>query len=171
MSSRTARTLISVGVLLVAGFAFADDAEDKRVQSDIKSVSQAMFAGDVDTLLRYTHPKIIELMGGEAQARETLETGALRQMKVMTLEAVEFPAAPTFFGSEKNDFVFVPNRLRFSGGDRRVEIESFHLGVRSKGSTDWTYVDGANLNSSTAPSLFPDFPSDAEFPPVRMRDL
>ena len=138
-----------------------------RVQSDIRQMMTASYASDPEAVLRYTHPAIVESMGGTARARE--EVGkALDKMKQigLSVESFDFPAEPRFVRGNKRLFAVVPTKIVVRAGAQRAEVESFQVGIREDGGDAWTYVEGAKFAGGIRAKLFPDFPADYEFPPV-----
>ena len=82
--------------LAVGALAVSPESQDPTVvQRDVRRANDALYSGDIDTLLRYTHPRIIELMGGKDRARETLKE-SLKIVSEMRVEKLSFPDAPRF---------------------------------------------------------------------------
>jgi hypothetical protein len=153
--------------------AFADPAsEAARVQDDVRALANAAYEGDVDTTLRYTHPAILEGMGGEAQVRSALEQNARavaeRGMKLATLT---FPEPPKFIDGTECRFAIVPTLSVIQAGEQRIESLNFQLGVLEKGVSAWTYVEGSRINKDNVRILFPDFPADYTFPSTYRKKL
>ena len=45
----------------------------QQIQSAVKRLLDALYAGDTDSILKATPPEVIALMGGEAKARQMLK--------------------------------------------------------------------------------------------------
>jgi hypothetical protein len=147
-------------------------SEDKTVQADVNEMLDATYTGDADTLLGYTHPKIVEMLGGEAQAKATLETALANiQSSGMELESLEFPQAPTFLETDEHRFAIVPTLSVISVNELRAESLNYQFGVQEQGATDWKYIEGSRINQDNVRSLFPDFPADYKFPETYRRRL
>jgi hypothetical protein len=142
------------------------------VQADVRKNANAVYQGDIDTVLAYTHPKIIGMMGGVTRAKTVL-TGTLSQIQTMgmTLESLTFPAEPTFLKSDANHFVIVPTKSIVVAAGQRLESLNYQFGIRAVGTTNWTYIEGSRINQENVGTLFPDFPADYEFPPFYRRKL
>jgi hypothetical protein len=159
-------------------FIFADETpvetpdEAKTVQADIRKCSTALYSGDADTILAYTHSKIIEKMGGKVKAKEEL-TKILAGIteKGMKIESLEFPEPPKFFNGKTNNFVIVPTLSIVSLNGKKVESQNFQLGVKLKGENKWTYIEGSRVNYEFLNQLFDDFPENIEFPKCTRKKL
>jgi hypothetical protein len=174
LSSGDERTKDSAPPAQRTNLAAADDppTDNDRVQADARKMVIAVYQADIDTVIDYTHPKIIDMMGGMSQARSTLET-AFSQFRSlnMKLESLSFPDAPTFLRTDVNDFVIVPTLSTIVANGQRVESLNYQFGNRKKGTTDWKYIEGSRINKENVRSFFPDFPADYEFPPFYRKKL
>jgi hypothetical protein len=135
------------------------------VQSDVSRLLNAVYVGDADTVLRFTHSKIIKLMGGEAQAKVTLKD-QLQQFQTlgMKLESRTFPNDPTFLKTDLHLFAIVPTKTIIEVRGQRLESLNYQFGVREAGATNWTYIEGSRINSTNVNRFFSDFPSGFKFP-------
>lgn len=144
----------------------------RLVQADVRRTVTAVYDRDIETVLKFTHPKIIEQMGGQAQAKTTLQS-ALNQVQAagMTIESLAFPAAPTFTNASAHEFVLVPTKLLLSAKGQRLESLNYQFGVRDLPQTNWTYIEGSRITVENVRTLFPDFPPGFEFPKVYRKKL
>jgi hypothetical protein len=144
----------------------------KTVQTDVLKLLQATDDADVDTVLRYTHPKVIEMLGGEQKTRSLLQT-SLKQMRRngVERESLEFPAAPTFLATTVNHYAIVPTLSILKRGGQRVESLNYQFGIKSVGAEHWTYMEGSRINKQNVKLFFPDFPGDYEFPEFYRKKL
>ena len=70
-----------------------------------------------------------------------------------------------------NDYVIVHTESIISANGIRARSVNFQFGIRPKGGQGWTYVEGSRLSSELLGALFPDFPSDYEFPALSRERL
>lgn len=142
--------------------------EAERVKAGVRANYAALYAGDVDAVLELTHPRVLEVMGGRANARRVLEP-TFEQMRSLglRLQTLHFPEEPEFLDGEENEFVVVTTDVVVRSGSREVESRNFLLGARARGASDWTYVEGSRLDGDNLELLFPDFPAGHELPSVR----
>ncbi len=154
--------LLTLGFLSVA--AAAVDSRDAQVQSDVRVLLNATYAGDVDTVLRLTNPVVLEALGGQAEARRTLTEAMQRLRKIsLKIDRFEFPEPPRFVEGTGRTYAVVPTRLIVSAGPQTVDRRSFQVGVLVDGSKGWTYLEGPKFAAFRA-EHFADFPSDYEYP-------
>ena len=142
-------------------------SEAETVQEDVRKMNGAVYQADVSTVLDYTHPKIIDMLGGRSQAESALKA-AFSQIQVqdMKLESLTFPAAPDFLQTGGTRFVIVPTKTILSISGQQVESLNYQFGVQvqENGTAKWKFIDGSRINKENVRSLFTDFPSDYQFP-------
>jgi hypothetical protein len=144
-----------------------ESAVSARVQEDVRRIVQSLHTGDIDVVLKYTHPKIVKLLGGQAAAGQALESAvALLKKNDMKLESLSFPSAPTCLAGGGRRFVIVPTLSMIAARNQRIESLNFQFGVLESGAADWTYVEGSRVNAETVQLLFPGFPREFQFPQV-----
>ena len=126
----------------------------------------------MDTVLRFTHPKIIELQGGLPATRSAVQQAVLMLKSInMQLESLSFPKKPEFLEGGGRRFAIVPTLTIVSSNGQRVESLNFQLGVLEPKASQWVYVEGSRINRENVQILFPGFPTAYEFPSFYRRKL
>ncbi len=163
----SAASLITTPCLAVS----ADEVRIKRVQSDVDALAKATYAGDVETILRYTYPALIAVMGGRIATKEALED-AFQQVKRlnMQIEKFEYPTKPTFVDGENRQYAIIPTYTVVSAGGLRAESYNFQIGIRDAESDSWTYIEGSRFEKLRQ-ELFRDFPSVVALPEMSRKQL
>jgi hypothetical protein len=156
-----------------SGTATTDQLSDVEiVQSDVRTLLAAVYDSDVDTVLGFTHPKIIERLGGPSKARVELNASLSKVNSVgMKVESLTFPDAPTFFKTDANECVIVPTLSIISANGQRIESLNYQLGSREIGTSKWVYIEGSRISQKNVRDFIPDFPTDYEFPKFYRKKL
>ena len=164
--------VVVISVISGDGQGVQTERDARRVQEDVKSLVDALYGGDVETVLRFTHPKIIAMLGGKATSRKAVEDAVLTLRNAgMRLESLAFPKPPEFLAGGGRRFAVVPTLSIISARGQRIESLNFQLGILEPGSTDWTYVEGSRIADQNVQTLFPGFPTGYEFPPFYRKKL
>lgn len=146
--------------------------ELEQVQKDVKELAEALHRGEFDTVLRYTHPAIINLHGGYIATEAVLKRGMQPIIaEGLALDSFTFPGPPDYVEGEERRFAIVPTLSVISFQGQRVESLMFQFGVLEPGAVRWTYLDGSHLKPKLVETLFPDFPADYEFPETYRKRL
>jgi len=165
---------VTVAISLAAfaqGAASASDIE--LVQRDVRTLIGAVYSGDLDTVIRFTHPRVVTSLGGSSSARATLaRVLAQTQSAGMKLESLVFPNQPVFLqGDGRRQYVVVPTRLVIMANGQRLESFNFQFGVREPGGAGWTYMEGSRVTPQLLSAWFPDFPASHKFPTISRKKL
>jgi hypothetical protein len=169
---RLIQVAVACLVLFAATAGVAQESEPARVQADVGDLLHALYAGDVDTVLRYTHPSIVQMQGGMQPTRGAIQHAVSTLTNVgMRLESLRFPKPPEFIEGPDQRFVVVPTLSIITANGQQVESLNFQLGVLEKDSAEWRYVEGSRINDQNLQILFPGFPTGYAFPPSYRRKL
>lgn len=164
--------VVSIGVLAAGAQAVQPAGDTARVQQDVRALNDALYGGGVDTIIRYTHPNVIAMLGGTQSARKMVqEAVAFIKSTGLRVESLTFPKPPDFLEAGGRRFAVVPTLSILSANGERLESLNFQLGILEPNSTDWTYVEGSRLTKENVQVLFPGFPADYQFPPFYRKKL
>lgn len=146
--------------------------EPTLVQENVREITGALFAHDANSILKFTHPYVIEDMGGRGAALAVLEASFENYKDgVLAFESLEFPSPPVFVQSQDNFFVLVPTITIMVAKGQRVASTGYQFGVRAKGNANWKYIDGLTITRVTPQGLFPDFPTGVDLPETSQNNL
>lgn len=156
-----------------AGLATAAGSGDlAQVQRDVEMLARAFFADRPDTVIAFTHPRILAFMGGEAQARQALAASlAAMQAEHVRLESFNFGVPPDLLQGIDNQYAIVPIEYVVAGDRGRLRYHTFYFGIRATGSTQWYYTAGSNISQQNVRRIFPDFPSGYILPQISVNEL
>ena len=170
------RTIIALTcVVLEASTVIAQTCEPAvgtKGQADVRLIVQSLYAGDVDVVLKYTHPAVIKMQGGQDAARRAVTAAvALMQKNNMKLESLSCPAEPTCLSGTNRQFIIVPTLSVIESAGQRFESLNFQLGASESSDGQWTYVEGSRVKAENVQVLFPGFPRNYRFPPIYRKRL
>lgn len=135
-----------------------------------KTVSTATIAMDFDTVLNYTYPSVLELMGGKEGAITLLKT----QFDTMTAEGFVFEKADVkgiiSFAKVKDEYHCILetfNQMKMP--KMRITSKSFMFGIYDDYAKHWFFVEAKQLkNPAMRDMIFPDFYTTLELPDDEM---
>lgn len=165
---------ILLGLLcaFTAGCASVPMRSPERVQTDVEALTRALYQGDVDTVIGFTHPAILAKLGGVEIAHAAVTTAVQQMQKNGTrLESFKFPSPPEFLQVGERWFATVPTLSVIVVGNQRVESLNFQFGVLEPGADGWSYIEGSRVQATDVPLLFPGFPTGHRFPLFYRRKL
>jgi len=174
MSLRARILLVFVLLLSPTGRgALAETGQAEQVRRDVTALVEAGYRGDVEAMLRFTHPALVERLGGSDAARAAMAKVLREAERVdVELESFSLPGAPEFLDGRERRFAIVRTLSVIRGKDgQRLESLNFLLGVREPDAEAWSYVEGSMLDKEKVRVLFPDFPEGYTLPAFHRRKL
>jgi hypothetical protein len=166
--------VLGLGILLLAGCNSkpsgptidASQVDLSTVRQQAQAMSKAALEQDHETLVDYTHPKIVQGMGGRAKMIERLR-GMAKEMEAsgftMVANEVGEPGEPVVEGSTA--YVVLPTKLQLKGPKVRGVSEGFLIGVSEDAGKTWKFIDGAGLKTpEDRKRAFPELPVRLRLP-------
>ena len=159
----SAETLPEAKSVLAEKEAIPNEAAMKeKIKAEAQNCADAFVKGDFEKLSLYTHPKIMQMLGG----REKMSEITRQVMKQMEKQGMSFISAKI---GEPLDLKkigrvycsFVPQNLQIKTAKGMLQVEGWLLGVLE---TDgkWYFIDCANRDA--VKQLFPEIASALQFP-------
>ena len=156
----------SVVVVLLSSAACAADGDPERAAKEqARAACDAVVRGDLDKFATWTHPKLVEAMGGRERLLGVLKAG----QKQMTERGIRLLSATVLSQIELAQggdewFAVVPYELEMGIPDGRALQRTWLLGISADQGKSWTFVDGGKLDAGSVRRMFPHFPAKLPLP-------
>lgn len=144
-----------------------EEAEQNlRTQSD--QISRAFVECDHERLADFTHPTLVERMGGRARF-----TARLREIEAevaaggVRFDGTELSPPSGLVESSGKLYAITRYELRLTGpGGARGRQPAYFIAESTDGGRNWKFIDGAGLGSNPKllKQIMPDFPADLPLP-------
>ena len=134
-------------------------------EAQARRVGEALLAGDWNSFADYTHPKVLEKMGGRAKMKATIKAG-LEDMKQQGIgfHAVRIGRPDRLFRAKGDLFTIVPQRVVMSTRKAKLRQDGFLLGISSDNGISWTFIDGAGTKKMDIREIVPHIPDNLKLP-------
>lgn len=160
------RVWLALCLGLMCGRLLADDIADRlEIAGRAREMINATFRGDVDAVLKFTHPAVVKISGGEEPLKKAVE-GVKAQAKQLGLEFVSMDVEPPekLFGSGGETFAVVKSKtvMQIPGKTRVTETGSM-IAIRATPGGTWTFLRvSAPLagNRALLKSMLPNLPDE-----------
>lgn len=127
-----------------------------KIKDEANKSAQALMSNDLETVIRYTYPLIIEKMGGKERAISTLQQSyAQMQTSGVKFESVTIgnPAQIEEDGSLMH--ALVPQTIQMKVPDGRLIQDGYLLAISENGGEQWYFLDATNLTDAILSQVFP----------------
>lgn len=144
------------------------DAEgEKDLKANAKKLFEATQGGDVDALIKYTHPAIYEIAGGKEKFIEITKM-AMDMLEKQKIEFgdIEYGKPSELYEVEGGKLCVLPTKSVIKVGDKRVRSEGYMLAIKETATGDWLFLDGNGFkgNHDMLFKMFPKLPKSIELP-------
>lgn len=130
-----------------------------------KDMVHAGVVGDYKTLLKFTHPKIVKIMGGDEKALKFLkETMQSLQQQHLIIQKAEMGNVVQLIKSENNIQCIIPQTLTIVIGDKTALSKNFLFGISYNEGKQWYFLDTAASTEETYRKQFPEMSKDLIIP-------
>ncbi len=160
-----------LGFLLFVAVVPISNAQTEQELKDLamaqaKITSDATIAGDYDTVLNYTLPGVLELMGGK-EAALVIVAEAMNGLKEqgLSFESSEVTAIIDFAREEEQYRCVVENKVVIKGETSSILSTSYLFGIYDDAISQWYFVEAAQLkNAALLDMILPGFKTELEIP-------
>jgi hypothetical protein len=136
------------------------------IKEEAQKCAKALLAGDCDSVVAYTHPRIVKAMGG----KEAMITALKQGMSQMQADGTRFleatvgqPGNPKRIGAWMTSMIPQHLVLKVSGG--KLYKDSSLLGISEDDGKHWVFVDlGGNVTKDQLGELFPELDNKIAIP-------
>lgn len=160
-----------LGLLFLVAAATGVNAQTEQELKDLamaqaKITSDATVAGDFSTVLDYTLPSVLDMMGGKEAALSTIST-AMAGMKEQGFEITKSEVKKMVgFAQEEGQYrCVIENYVVLDHPDYAVNSTSYIFGVYDEEASQWYFIEGAQLkNDALAQMVIPGFKTSLNIP-------
>ena len=162
------KTYLLIVLFLCSSLGFAQDKATLKEMAlkDVKTTSEATLGKDYKTVLKHTHPNVIELMGGNEKALELVEATfkSINEQGIVFEKAEIISVSDVIFEQDEyRCLVEGFNQMKMPG--MRIKSTSYLLGFYDAEDKIWFFIEADKMNNKAlAEKLFPGFETSFEIP-------
>jgi len=156
-------------LLLGNGICFAQNEAELKAEAltSAKATSEAVLVLDYETIIKYTHPNIIQATGGKDQMISLLETAMNNAKNIgVVIEKSDIGNLVAFEQEQGQYRCLIENNLviTLQTQKKRIRNKSFLFGFYDAEIKQWYFVEANKLNSTSVVTYFPDFKTSISIP-------
>lgn len=141
----------------------------KRIKVKAQECADAVVTGDYKSLAAFTHPRIIEMMGG----REKMIEHLMQDSAQMSSDGCKFvsatvghPEEPRMVGTLM--ISMIPEKLVLRAQGATLTQEGSLLGISDDKGTTWHFLDVSNTSEFQLNEMFPELAGNVTIPRKKM---
>lgn len=140
----------------------------KNLKEQAAIMGAAFTAGDYASFARFTYPKILTALGGQAKLAEILKKNETdMKSQGMTISKISFDEPTTIIKTktELQSTIAQHTEIKYRGG--RAVSTSTLIGISTNNGADWTFIDSSNKDLPTLRKIVPTLSPQITIPPVQ----
>ena len=154
---------ILLALLTTATFGQVDS---NVIKEQAELTAKALLNDDYETLIRFTYPKVIELVGGRDKMISLIKNGKIEMgQQGISFQSVIIgkPSQTVIAGSEIH--CLVPQTVYMKVPKGKLKSETQLLAVSRDNGSNWFFIDAVNLNRDNIKIVLPNYNFDLVLPP------
>jgi len=155
---------IAVAFYLGAVGGYAQSMTD-TLSIQAKQTADAMLNKDYETVIRFTHPSVVEAMGGFQKALAFIKTTMSElESKGGAYEAFRVGRPSAIVREGQENVAIVPTEMEVRIGNKRVRVNSYLVAVTRNRGKNWYFLDGAEMPKGKLAQMYPNLAARVEIP-------
>lgn len=150
--------------MLIACSSFGQ-VDNKKIKEQAEMTAKSLLEDDYESLLKFTYPKVIELVGGRERMISIIKKGkAEMKQQGISFESVTIgePSGTVKAGDEIH--CLIPQTVFMKVPRGKMKNESYLLAVSQDDGNNWFYIDTTNLTMDNVKMVLPNYNSDLKIP-------
>lgn len=154
-------------LIITSSFAFGQ-VDNTKIKAQAELMATSLLQDKYETLLKFTYPTVIEMVGGQAKMISIIKTGKGDMAKQgISFETVTIgePSKTVKAGDEIH--CLVPQTIFMKVPKGRVKSESYLLAVSKDNGDNWFFIAAINLTMDNVKTLLPNYNLELQIPPKK----
>ena len=142
--------------------------DSNRLRRQATEMAESFIKADFATVVNYTYPKVVEMMGGKNKMVGFLKEN-IEKMKIdgYVFKTLDVGLTSQFLNAGSEIHTIVLQRIVMTVPGGTLTTNSYLLGISGNGGKDWSFIDTAPLHEkSRLISLFPNYNQDLKIPQI-----
>jgi len=137
----------------------------KYIKEQAEMTAKALLNDDYETVLKFTYPKVIELVGGREKMVSLIRKGKVEMgQQGISFQSVTIGEPSKTVNAGEEIHCLVPQTIFMKAPNGRIKSETYLIGVSRDGGNNWFFIDAVNLNMENVKRVLPNYNSTLKIP-------
>ncbi|NER17424.1 hypothetical protein [Spongiivirga citrea] len=152
---------ISVSALV----AQSEDELKAQALTDAQASGEATMAWDVDGMMKYVHPNVFAMGGGEENIKKQMQSlKDMMKTNGVSIDNYKVDSVKDFVNEQGEYRCLVATTVNMSISGQKMKNASHLLGIYLEDKKHWSFIEASQLNGPLKAQLFPDFETKMVIP-------
>lgn len=157
-------------MMLFSPLIFAQEALRKSAEQQASAMAAAYAKGDYLTMARFTHKKVVDMLGGPQKMATALhDKMAELSSKGVTLISVETGPVMQMVQTPAGGQCIIPQDVRMAADGKKVYSRTHLLGISTDKGKTWTFLDANGQTPAMLHGLIPDLRKEIVIPEKQIK--
>lgn len=158
---------LGITIILGATCVYAQSSTENLV-TQARQNADAMLNHDYETFVRFMHPTIVEIMGGQQEALELSKTMMSEiESTGITFEIITIGQPSTIIQDGGEDVAIVPTEMIMRQNGKKIRVNSYLVAASQNLGKKWYFFDGGQMPKDKLAQLYPKLVATIEIPKYR----
>ncbi|MES2378074.1 MAG: hypothetical protein V4553_15910 [Bacteroidota bacterium] len=128
-----------------------------KIKHDAEEIAKAVVSNDFKTVVKYTHPIVIRMVGGPDKMIALMNKG-LETMKAQgaAITGSEIGEPGKILNTKTALYSVVPQKVTMTSNGTKFYSTSSLLAISSNNGASWYFVDAGNITDAQIKQIFPE---------------
>lgn len=157
----------SLTLLLILASAFSfGQVDPAKIKEQAEQMASALLHGDYETMVKFTHPKVVELIGGRDKMISLLKNGTLEmQQQGISFESVIIGEPSSIVKAGEDLHCLIPQTIFMKVPKGKLKTESHLLAISKDKGIHWVFIDTVKLDKDNVKMVVPNYNPELQLPP------
>src|SRR5688572_11812553 len=151
-------TFMFIGTLAIGQVDHEKVVDNSKVKEQAEMTAKSLLENDFETLMKFTYPKVIELVGGRDKMISLIKKGTVE----MDQQGISFdkviigePSKTIMAGEEAHCLISQTIFMKVPKG--KIKSETYLLAISKDSGNHWFFIDTVNLTMDNIKKVLPNY--------------
>lgn len=155
---------LTFGLIFLTTLAFTQD-DSKRIKEQAELTASALLQGDYETLIKFTYPKIVEMVGGKESMISLIKKGKIEMnQQGISFDEVTIGDPSNIVKAGDEIHCLVPQKIFMKVPKGKMKTGTHLLAVSKDNGNHWFFIDTVNLTMENIKNVLPNYNTELQLP-------
>lgn len=152
-------------ILTLFTFLTFGQVDSKVIKEQAELTAKALLQDDYETLIKFTYPKVVEMVGGQAKMISLIKKGKAEMgQQGISFEKVTIGSPSKTVNAGNEIHCLIPQTITMKVPNGKMKSETYLLAISKDNGNHWYFIDTVSLTLENIKNVLPNFNTDLKLP-------
>lgn len=158
------RQYLTLTLLLLTSHSFGQ-VDSKKIKEQAELTAKALLQDDYETLIKFTYPKVVEMVGGRDKMISLIKKGKIEMAQQgISFETVIIGEPSKTVNAGNEIHCLIPQTIFMKVPNGKMKSETYLIAVSKDNGNHWFFIDTVNLTMNNVKSVLNNYNSELKIP-------